>query len=91
MNHPQRSSTAMSILIFLAGAALGAVVLALTTPKTGPRLRADLKRLAGRGRHRARMAMAGLRGDSDRSKRRFVWNKPDPGRRFSVSVDDLPG
>ncbi|MBI1752672.1 MAG: YtxH domain-containing protein [Acidobacteria bacterium] len=91
MSQPQRSPTATSILIFLAGAALGAVVLALTTPKTGPRLRAELKRLAGRGRHRARMALAGFRGTSDRSKRRFVWKKPDPGRSFSVSVDDLPG
>ena len=32
-----------SLLLFLAGAALGAVAVALLTPKTGPELRADLK------------------------------------------------
>jgi len=32
-----------SLLIFTAGALLGAVVTALTTPKSGPELRGDLK------------------------------------------------
>ena len=37
-----------SLLIFLAGAAVGAAVVALTTPKTGPELRGDLKDMGGR-------------------------------------------
>ena len=32
-----------NLLFFLAGAALGAVAVALLTPKSGPELRADLK------------------------------------------------
>ena len=34
-----------NLVWFLAGAALGAVAVALLTPKTGPELRADLKDL----------------------------------------------
>jgi gas vesicle protein len=41
------------LLTFLGGAALGAVVVALTTPKTGPRLRKDLKDLVCRARTKA--------------------------------------
>lgn len=37
-----RSSIGTSLLIFLAGAAVGAAVVALTTPKSGPELRNDL-------------------------------------------------
>ncbi len=36
------SSLGTNLLIFLAGAAVGAAVVALTTPKTGPQLRHDL-------------------------------------------------
>jgi len=32
-----------NLLFFLAGAAIGAVAVALLTPRTGPELRADLK------------------------------------------------
>ena len=41
------------VLTFIAGAALGAVVMALTTPKSGPELRGDLKDLAYRAKRRA--------------------------------------
>ena len=46
------SSIAPVFLAFLAGAAAGAVVMALTTPKSGPRLRKDLKDLASRAKQR---------------------------------------
>jgi len=39
----ERGSIGTSLLLFLAGAAVGAAVVALTTPKTGPELRGDLK------------------------------------------------
>lgn len=51
-----RSSLGTSLLIFLAGAAVGAAVVALTTPKTGPQLRGDLKDLGGKVRDRVRKA-----------------------------------
>lgn len=37
---------------FLAGAAVGAIVVALTTPKSGPELRGDLKDLARRAKRK---------------------------------------
>ena len=39
----ERGSIGTSLILFLAGAAVGAAVVALTTPKTGPELRGDLK------------------------------------------------
>ncbi len=44
------------ILLFLLGAAAGAVVVALTTPKSGPDLRADIRDLSGRLRRKAKEA-----------------------------------
>ncbi|MBI3132204.1 MAG: YtxH domain-containing protein [Acidobacteria bacterium] len=41
-------------LTFLAGAAVGAVVLALTTPKTGKELRGDIKNFGNRLGEKAR-------------------------------------
>ena len=41
------------LLTFLAGAAIGAIVVALTTPKSGSRLRKDLKDLARCGEGKA--------------------------------------
>jgi len=41
-----------SLLVFLAGAAVGAAVAALTTPKTGPELRGDIKGLGNKLRDR---------------------------------------
>lgn len=47
MSQENNSSDSTVLLTFLAGAALGALVVALTTPKTGSELRDDL---AGLGR-----------------------------------------
>ncbi|WP_243322227.1 MULTISPECIES: YtxH domain-containing protein [Geothrix] len=41
-----------SLLFFLAGAAVGATIAVLTTPKTGPELRGDIKGLGQRVRDR---------------------------------------
>jgi gas vesicle protein len=54
MNPEKMSSTAGPMIwTFLAGAAVGAVVVALTTPKTGSQLRGDLKGMARRARRQA--------------------------------------
>jgi gas vesicle protein len=47
MNEPNEgmSNTSAIMLSFVAGAALGALVVALTTPKSGPEVREDLKAL----------------------------------------------
>lgn len=52
MSH-QDSPIAPMLLTFLAGAAVGAVIMALTTPKSGPQLRRDMRSLANRARRRA--------------------------------------
>jgi gas vesicle protein len=39
----ERGSLGTPLLVFLAGAAVGATIVALTTPKSGPELRGDLK------------------------------------------------
>jgi gas vesicle protein len=44
----ERGSIGTPLLIFLAGAAVGAAIVALTTPKSGPELRGDLKDLSNK-------------------------------------------
>nr|WP_320132755.1 YtxH domain-containing protein [uncultured Holophaga sp.] len=44
----ERGSIGTSLVLFLAGAAVGAAVVALLTPKSGPELRADLRDMGGK-------------------------------------------
>ena len=55
----ENSSLGTGILLFLLGAAAGAVVVALTTPRTGPDLRSDIKDLSARLKRRAKAAGMG--------------------------------
>lgn len=48
----ERGSLGTSLLVFLAGAAVGAAIVALTTPKTGTELRGDLKGLGNKVKER---------------------------------------
>ena len=78
------------LLTFLAGAAIGAIVVALTTPKSGPRLRKELKDLARCGGGKAHDVAEPIPGARP-AKQQAGWAPGDlkPGRK--VSVDDLPG
>lgn len=60
----ERSLLGTSLLVFLAGAAVGAAVVALTTPKTGPELRGDLKGLGNR--IKGRFAPVDREGEGER-------------------------
>lgn len=51
-----RGAMGTNLLLFLVGAAAGAVLVALTTPKSGPDLRADIKGLAGKLKSKIREA-----------------------------------
>ena len=53
MSESKASYAGPMIMTFLAGAIVGAVVVALTTPKTGPELRGDLKDLTARAKRKA--------------------------------------
>jgi len=48
----EHGSIGTPLLIFLAGAAVGAAIVALTTPKSGPELRGNLKDLGGKVKDR---------------------------------------
>lgn len=62
MNERSNSALGTSILSFLAGAALGAVVVALTTPRKGADLREDLSDLGSRAKARLKgIAQRGAR------------------------------
>jgi gas vesicle protein len=61
-----RDTIGSSMLFFLLGTAVGALVVALTTPKTGPELRANLKDMGSRIRERARRMTNDIRiGEED--------------------------
>lgn len=91
MSQNPHPSALPSLITFLVGAALGAVVVALTTPKSGPRLRRDLKGLANRGRNRGHRVARELLGPDPRPHRTYVWHTPDAKGGHPISVDDLPG
>jgi gas vesicle protein len=50
VNQAKLSTGSIAILSFIGGAVLGAVVVALTTPRTGPQVREDLKALGRRAK-----------------------------------------
>lgn len=52
-NDSHESPTLTALLMFLAGAATGAVVMALTSPKSGPELRDELEQFGQRIRGKA--------------------------------------
>jgi gas vesicle protein len=92
MNEKTPTSTVGPMLLtFAAGAALGAVVVALTTPKSGPELRGNLKDLARRTKQRAGDLAedAGLAWNG--MKERTVLAASDLKRGMNDAADDLRG
>jgi gas vesicle protein len=53
MREDNGSSIGEALMLFVAGAAIGGLLVALNTPKTGPELREDLKGMGRRARNRA--------------------------------------
>ena len=92
MSEPKPSSSyGPTLLTFLAGAAVGAVVVALFTPKTGPELRGDLKDLT----LRAKRKVEGLAEDAsdtwDDLKDRTALAANDLKRGMTDAANDLRG
>jgi len=85
------SSMGNMLLAFLAGAAVGAVVVALTTPKSGPELRGDLKDLARRARRKAGDLADEASGAWDEVKDRTALAAGDLKQGFSQAAKDLRG
>jgi len=91
MNDTKSSSMIPTLLTFLAGAAVGAVVVALTTPKSGPELRGDLKNAACRAKRRAEDLMDDASGSWDELKDRAGLAATDLKRGVTDAAKDLKG
>lgn len=91
MNESKSSSMGTTLLTFLAGAAVGAVIVALTTPKTGPELRGDLKDLTLRAKRRAGQLADDASDTWDDLKGRTVLAAGDLKRGVTDAANDLRG
>lgn len=91
MSEQRPSSIGPMLITFLAGAAVGAVVVALTTPKSGPELRGDLKDLTRRARRKAG-ELAEDAGDTwEDLKGRTARAAADLKRGMAEAANDLRG
>lgn len=92
MNQETSSSPLGSLLLtFLAGAAAGAVVVALTTRKTGPQLRGDLKDLARNAKRKAGSMAEDAAEAYEDLKGRTAMAASDLKRGFTDAANDLRG
>ena len=91
MSEPKSSNLGPMLLTFLAGAAVGAVVVALTTPKTGPELRGDLKDLSVRAKRRAGELAEDASDTWDDLKGRTALAAADLKRGMADAANDLRG
>lgn len=92
MNEPKASSPyGTTLLTFLAGAAVGAVVVALTTPKSGPELRGDLKDLTLRAKRKAGQMADDASDTWDDLKGRTALAASDLKRGMADAAHDLRG
>jgi gas vesicle protein len=83
------SSVTPMLLSFLAGFAVGAVVVALTTPKSGPELRGDLKDASAKAKRRAADLARGAAETWEDLKERTRLAATDLKRGLADSVKDL--
>jgi gas vesicle protein len=91
MSESTTTSYGPTLLAFLAGAAIGAVVVALTTPKTGPELRGDLKDLTRRAKCGAGKLAADASDTFDDLKGRTLLAAADLKRGMTDAANDLKG
>jgi gas vesicle protein len=68
MRESQSGSMGESLMLFLAGAAIGGLLVALNTPKTGEELREDLKGLGRRAQRKASGLAEDMEGAWERLK-----------------------
>jgi gas vesicle protein len=83
------SSMGPMLLTFLAGVAVGAVVTALVTPKSGPEMRGDLKDAAARAKRKAADLARGASVALDDLKERSRLAAADLKRGIADSVTHL--
>ena len=91
MNQENVPNVGPMLLTFLAGAAVGAVVVALTTPKSGPDLRRDLKDAAYRVKRRGSHLVDDACDSWDELKDRAGLAADDLKRGVTDASKDLKG
>ncbi len=89
MSQDNNSSMGPMLLTFLAGATLGALVVALTTPKSGPELRGDIKDLARRAKRKAGEMTDDAYDALDDLKERTMLAAGDLKQRTALAAGDL--
>lgn len=80
MRQENDASFGSSLVLFLAGAAVGAVVVALVTPRSGPELREDITAFGRRNVQRAEHLAQGARDTWDKVRGRAAKAAEDVGR-----------
>jgi hypothetical protein len=68
MSESNGGSMGESLMLFLAGAAIGGLLVALNTPKTGPEFREDLQAMGRKARKKAGDLAGDAEGAWDRLK-----------------------
>ncbi len=87
----ENNSGSTLLLTFLAGAALGALVVGLTTPKTGAEVRGDLKALGRRARRKAGEIAEDAEAAWESVKDRTAHAATDLKRGVKDAASDLRG
>jgi gas vesicle protein len=91
MSDAKTTSYTPTLLAFLAGAALGAVAVALTTPKSGPELRGNLKALGRQAKCKASELSAEATDSWDDLKDSTAQAATDLKRGMIDAANDLRG
>jgi gas vesicle protein len=96
MRQDNETTLGSSLVLFLAGAAVGAVVAALVTPRSGPELREDLNDLGRRTFKRAEDLAQDARKTWDKVRGRAVEvagnvgrDVAEAGRNVAEAVNDI--
>jgi len=85
MHESNANSVGESLMLFVAGAAIGGLLVALNTPKTGSELREDLRAWGRKARNRAE----GLTEDAEGAWEKLKGKARDTGEAVKREVDDL--
>jgi gas vesicle protein len=91
MTQENRADLGSMLLLFLAGAAVGAVAVALVTPKTGRELRADVRNAIRRAKLKASDFADGASEILGEAKERTTLAANDLKRGFTDAAKDLRG
>lgn len=91
MQDEAKGSVSTTLLAFLAGAAIGGLVVALTTPKRGEDLRADLNGLGRRMKEKAEDVLDSMSGKFEEGRRRAGQAASEVKEGVAEAVQDLRG